>query len=195
MSPCNLDWRGRVYPLPFFNFQRSDLVRALHLFADGEPIGEEGLWWLKVHVANCGDFDKVSKAPFEERVKWTEDNAAVIRAIAENPLAEVPLAMWSKADKPFLFLAACLEFSSALLRVGLSAFVSTLPLSWDGSCSGLQHLCAMTRAPEGAGQPDTLKKPLTFTRRSLTWWPRWCGRITPTAPPRTSWTSASTVRS
>jgi DNA-directed RNA polymerase len=145
--PHNMDWRGRVYPLPFFNFQRSDLVRSLHLFADGEPIGEEGLWWLKVHVANCGDFDKVSKQPFEERVKWTDSNAAVIREIAENPTAEAALAVWTKADQPFLFLAAAMELATAE-RVG-SAFVSTLPLSWDGSCSGLQHLCAMTRAPEG----------------------------------------------
>lgn len=145
--PHNMDWRGRVYPLPFFNFQRSDLVRSLHLFADGEPIGEEGLWWLKVHTANCGDFDKVSKQPFEERVKWTDSNAAVIREIAENPTAEAALAVWTKADQPFLFLAACMELSSAMTAG--PGFVSTLPLSWDGSCSGLQHLCAMTRAPEG----------------------------------------------
>ena len=30
-----------------------------------------------------------------------------------------------------------------------SAYVSSLPVSFDGSCSGLQHLCAMTRAREG----------------------------------------------
>jgi DNA-directed RNA polymerase len=27
--------------------------------------------------------------------------------------------------------------------------VTQLPTSWDGACNGLQHLCAMTRAPEG----------------------------------------------
>jgi DNA-directed RNA polymerase len=30
-----------------------------------------------------------------------------------------------------------------------SPYVSSLPVSFDGSCSGLQHLCAMTRAREG----------------------------------------------
>ena len=53
--PLNIDFRGRVYAIPHFNFQREDCVRALFLFADGEPIGEEGLKWLKAHVAACAD--------------------------------------------------------------------------------------------------------------------------------------------
>jgi DNA-directed RNA polymerase len=57
-TPMNLDWRGRVYGVPSFNFQRDDRVRALFLFADGELIGKEGLYWLKVHLANCGDDDR-----------------------------------------------------------------------------------------------------------------------------------------
>jgi DNA-directed RNA polymerase len=72
--PHNLDWRGREYPLTNFNFQREDRVRALFLFKDGEPIGEEGIQWLKVHVANCGDFEKVSKKSYEERIKWVDEN-------------------------------------------------------------------------------------------------------------------------
>jgi DNA-directed RNA polymerase len=71
-TPMNCDWRGRVYGLCHFNFQREDRVRALFEFADGEAIGEEGLWWLKVHVANCGDFDKISKRPMKERVEWVD---------------------------------------------------------------------------------------------------------------------------
>jgi DNA-directed RNA polymerase len=142
-TPCNADWRGRVYPMSHFNFQREDRVRALFLFAEGAPMTDEGMYWLKVHVANCGDFNKVSKRPFDERVQWTDQNAAVIQAIAANPLAE---RLWLKADKPFLFLAACLELAS----VKAGAALTHLPVSFDGSCSGLQHLCAMTRAPEGS---------------------------------------------
>jgi DNA-directed RNA polymerase, mitochondrial len=40
-TAMNMDWRGRVYGLPNFNLQREERVRALFLFADGEPIGEE----------------------------------------------------------------------------------------------------------------------------------------------------------
>jgi DNA-directed RNA polymerase, mitochondrial len=133
-----------------FNFQRDDRVRALFLFADGEPIGEEGLYWLKVHLANCGDDDregfiKVGKLTFNERVRWVDENLEKIKAIATAPLNEL---WWTKADKPFQFLAACFELSSALAQG--PTFGSRLPISFDGSCSGLQHLSAMTRDEETA---------------------------------------------
>lgn len=144
-TPMNLDWRGRVYGMPYFNFQRDDKVRALFLFADGAPIGEEGIYWLKVHVANCGDFDKVSKRPFADRVAWVDANIERIKELTWTPMKDL---WWTKADKPFLFLAACQELASAM-EIGCS-YVTRLPVSFDGSCSGLQHLCAMTRAPEGS---------------------------------------------
>lgn len=143
-TPMNLDWRGRVYGIPFFNFQRDDRVRAMFLFANGEPIGERGLWWLKVHVANCGDFDKISKRPMEERVKWVDENIELIADYVRRPLLSTD---WTKADCPFLFLAACRELVSALAQG--TDYVTHMPVSFDGSCSGLQHLAAMTRAPEG----------------------------------------------
>jgi DNA-directed RNA polymerase len=43
-DPISLDSRGRLYPLPFFNFTREDRVRALFWFADPQPIGEQGDW-------------------------------------------------------------------------------------------------------------------------------------------------------
>lgn len=153
--PHNLDWRGREYPMTSFNFQREDRVRALFLFADfNEPIGAEGIQWLKVHVANCGDFGKVSKKSYDERIKWTEDNLDLIKDCAQKdwdcggPLTPEALSFWTKADKPFLFLAACIELTNALAAG--EGYVCSLPASWDGSCSGLQHLCGMTRAEEGS---------------------------------------------
>jgi DNA-directed RNA polymerase len=143
-TPTNCDWRGRVYSLPHFNFQRDDRVRALFMFAHGLPIGTEGLYWLKVHTANCYGVDKVS---FAERVKWVEQNSEKIKAVAWDPKGTQEVSWWSHADKPFLFMAACMELTSAMAG---SSFLMRLPVSFDGSCSGLQHLCAMTRAPEGA---------------------------------------------
>lgn len=150
-TTMNCDWRGRVYPIPHFNFQREDRVRALFEFADGEPIGEDGIRWLQMHVANCGDFDntsaagKISKAPIEERIQWTINNMARIQEMVEVPLKYL---WWTQADKPFLFLAACLELSNAV-SAG-PAYVTHLPVSFDGSCSGLQHLAAMTRDEQTA---------------------------------------------
>jgi DNA-directed RNA polymerase len=143
-TPMNMDWRGRVYGLTQFNFQREDRVRALFLFANGEAIGEEGISWLKLHVANCGAFEKVDKKTFEERIKWVDDNLVLITDYVKRPLHNTG---WTKADAPFLFLAACRELVNAI-TVGPS-YQCHLPVSWDGACNGLQHLAAMTRAPEG----------------------------------------------
>lgn len=146
-TPCNLDWRGRTYAVTHFNFQREDRVRALFLYSEvDEALGHDGLKWLKVHTANCGDFDKVSKKLFEEREQWTNDNLAKIQEVAQDPLKNL---WWTEADKPFLFLAACFEVSAAMSAKDPTEFISSLPVNWDGSCSGLQHLCAMTRAEEG----------------------------------------------
>jgi DNA-directed RNA polymerase len=55
MVPLKIDFRGRVYPIPHFNFTRDDRVRGLFLFANGKPIGDNGLLWLKAHVAARAD--------------------------------------------------------------------------------------------------------------------------------------------
>lgn len=144
-TPFNADWRGRVYPMSHLNFQRDDRVRALFLFADGAPIGDEGLRALKTHVANCGAFKKIDKAPIEERIAWVDKNLRRIKRWAERPLET---RTWMKADTPFLFLAAAMELIAALN--GGAEYVTHLPVSFDGSCSGLQHLAAATRDAETA---------------------------------------------
>ena len=53
--PLNIDFRGRLYGIPHFNFSRADHIRGLFVFADGEPIGEDGLRWLKAHGAARAD--------------------------------------------------------------------------------------------------------------------------------------------
>ena len=57
--PHNLDFRGRVYPVPpHLNHIGNDLSRGLLAFADGKKLGESGLKWLKIHCANLMGKDK-----------------------------------------------------------------------------------------------------------------------------------------
>lgn len=142
-TPMNLDYRGRVYALPQLNFQGADHIRALFQFWEGQVLTEEGLYWLKVHVANCGAFNKIDKAPFDARVKWVDENMANITAVAYAPKANS--GHWINADSPFMYVAACKALVAA--QEGAPCHI---PVSFDGTCSGLQHLCAMTRAPEGS---------------------------------------------
>lgn len=144
--PFSLDFRGRVYPIPHFNNQRADHIKALFEFADGLPLGDDGAYWLSVHLANCGDFGKVSKRSFDERSQWTIENEEMIKQIAADPKGTFDI--WKSADKPFLFVAACLDYAQ-FLEVGYS-HMSHIPVALDGSNSGLQHYSAALRSPEGA---------------------------------------------
>lgn len=139
---CQADFRGRLYmqgagPNP----QGTDYQKALLLFAEGKPIGDSGVAWLAIHVANTFGVDKVSLA---ERINWTLENQSDILRCTEDPLE---YRWWTTADQPWLFLAACYEWAG-YVKEGTS-FVTHLPISVDGSCNGLQHYSAMLRDPVG----------------------------------------------
>jgi DNA-directed RNA polymerase len=146
--PLNIDFRGRLYGVANFNFAREDRVRAMFLFADGEPIGEDGLKWLKAHVAGTAG-GKPRKLGHYGRVKWTDDNLEKLCEVGRAVLRRDDPATidWDLPKDRYQFLAACVELTQAI-DTGPD-FITRLPLMFDGSCSALQHLTAMTRAEEG----------------------------------------------
>lgn len=146
--PVSCDFRGRVYPVPSFNYQRADHVKSLFLFAKGVPLGTYGMKWLMIHCANVGDFGKVSKLSFDARVEWTFMNKEMIRATANDPMGTV--SWWGKADKPWQFLAACFELAAAWSCDHLENYVSRIAIPLDGSNSGLQHYSAQMRSEREA---------------------------------------------
>lgn len=82
--PHNLDFRGRAYPIPpHLNHIGDDLSRGLLMFAEKKPLGERGLRWLKIHLANLYGFDKGN---FDERVAFVRDHLEDIYDSAEKPL-------------------------------------------------------------------------------------------------------------
>lgn len=143
--PHNLDFRGRVYPMPTGgpSPQGDDIQKALLRFAEGKPLGEDGVDWLAIHIANLFGIDKVS---FEERIAWVHEHDALLVDSGEQPLDGARL--WAQADSPYCALAACMEWAG-YRREG-PGFVSHLPIALDGSNSGLQHFSAMLRDPQGA---------------------------------------------
>jgi DNA-directed RNA polymerase len=66
---------------------------------------------------------------FEEKVRWVDKNAAVIQATAETTLAD---RRWFETDKPFLFLAACMELVIAQRSPG---YITRLPVSLKAVCN------------------------------------------------------------
>ena len=56
--PYNLDFRGRAYPVPpHLSNVGSDLCRGILTFAESKPLGEHGLYWLKVRINDYHFFD------------------------------------------------------------------------------------------------------------------------------------------
>lgn len=144
--PHELDFRGRVYPIPVFgpSPQGCDWQKALLQFAHGKPLGLQGFRWLQVHIANLFGVDKVS---FNDRLAWVLENLDDILDSGNNPLDGKR--MWADADSPYCALAACMELAQAMALDDPTEFVSRIPIALDGSCSGLQHFSAMLRDREG----------------------------------------------
>jgi DNA-directed RNA polymerase len=125
----------------FLNPQGEDSARGLLEFSAGKPLGNSGLPWLQVHLANCYGHDKVS---LEERVEWANLHDWAIIEVGTDPLVNK---WWMEADKPWQFLRACSEYVK--YRCNTRDFVSHLPITVDGSCNGLQHFSAMLRDEVG----------------------------------------------
>lgn len=141
--PHQFDFRSRFYPIPEpLNHQGDDVCRSLLEFAEAREPGERGLWWLKVHAANCYGVDKCT---FEERVAWVDAHMPEIEASSRDPLN---YEWWKHADekrkgakdgKPLQFLAACYALTDPH---GAGAH---LPVQIDGTCNGLQQYAALGR--------------------------------------------------
>jgi DNA-directed RNA polymerase, mitochondrial len=143
--PYQLDFRGRIYAAPLLNPQGPDWMKAMLQFSEGKPLDEESAPFLAIQVANTGAFNKIDKAPLEDRVQWVYDNQEQIIECADNPFDN---RWWTEADSPYCFLAACREWAG-WVRQGVG-FISHLPVALDGSCSGIQHF-SMALADEVGG--------------------------------------------
>jgi DNA-directed RNA polymerase len=147
--PHNLDYRGRVYPIPvIFNLHSLDYIRGMLLFAEAKELGENGARWLAIHGANCYGIDKES---YDDRIKWVKDNELAILFAYRNPIDST---FWQKAKDPFQFLAFCKEWSG-YCKFG-NNYRCSLPIGVDATCSGLQHYSAMLKDPVGAKYVNVL---------------------------------------
>lgn len=140
-----LDFRSRTYSTSAgVSPQGSDVAKALLHFGTAEPLGERGWYWFRVHGANKYGNDK---GHYDERVSWVDDNSDALIAAGLDPLSHTEV--WKDADKPYQFLAWCMEYASACTTGNPAEFKSRLPVALDGSCNGLQHFSAMLRDPVG----------------------------------------------
>ena len=135
----------------------NDLCRGLLIFARGQPLGKDGLKWVKVQIANLMGFDKQS---FADRVAYVDENMENVRQAVADPLGEFG-GWWKAADDPWQCLAACYELTEALDSGNPESYISHLPIHQDGTCNGLQHYAALGGDRYGAEHVNLVpgKKP------------------------------------
>ena len=154
----NLDFRGRTYAVgPHLQYLGDDLARGLLLFAKAKPLGDDGLYWLKVQLANLYGMDKLS---LDDRVAWSERivGEGTLRRVDEQPMSRAAMDWWCAADNPVQTLALCFELQAALDSDDPTTFESRASVHMDGSCNGLQHYAALGRDTRGAEQVNLVPK-------------------------------------
>jgi DNA-directed RNA polymerase len=73
---------------------------------------------------------ETEKKPWDDRRRWVREH----------------FADWRDVDKPFAFVAACMELSRA--KKDPQGFITHLPISFDGTWNGIQHLALLSRDEE-----------------------------------------------
>lgn len=165
--PTNLDFRGRTYPgklhtcnkfiaklrmlmniyttlftvPPHLTHLSADLTRSMLCFHQKQPLGENGLDWLKLHCINLTGFKKQNS--IQDRLAYANEHIDLIIDSADNPLDGKR--WWLTSDEPWQTLAACFEIVDAMRSPNPAEFMSGFPIHQDGSCNGLQHYAALGR--------------------------------------------------
>lgn len=133
--PHQMCFRSRAYPIPIhLNHHGDDVARSLLLFDEPKELTERGMRWLKIHAANMWGNDKAS---FDDRVAWANTNMENLVRFGSDPMGTMD--EWKSADEPFQFVSACMGLAYPD-EVG-----ARVPVQVDGSCNGIQHLCAASR--------------------------------------------------
>lgn len=136
-----LDYRGRVYPHnEFLNPQCKSYIKAMLEFGNGLRLNEVGVYWLKIHIANCYGLDKEE---FEDRIEFVEGSVETMLRIADNPMDN--LKDWTYVDSPYEYLAGCYAYQDYLEGRPVN-----LPIQLDATCSGLQFYSGLLLDKQGA---------------------------------------------
>jgi hypothetical protein len=166
------DWRGRFNTrIKDISPQGGDLSKALLLFCEWKTIGEKGKFWIYVRAydllfkndlfQNDNVINKAHK--FQEKVEWVEENKSHIIDIGkklrsnqlddnENSrlLGRPGIKKAKGKSEMFQRIAFLFEFTRIHIELennggDWESVKSGIPIHFDASCNGFQHIAALTR--------------------------------------------------
>lgn len=154
--PCFFDFRGRLYYNGNPNPQGSDIAKAVLNFHKKKPLGKDGLFWLKVHLANSLGEDK---GRFKARVAYVDSIWDKIEDALEAPILKHSA---FGNDAPMSAYVVALEIKEAMDSGSPEDFLSNIPVHMDATVSGTQHFSAMLKDEVGAEYTNLIDKGQEF---------------------------------
>jgi len=142
--PVFMDRRGRWYYRANPNPQGSDVARATLHFYNKKPLGDTGLYWLKVHVANLLGVDDIR---FDKRVQYVDSILPDLFKAVDNPIDNHNV---FGDESPINAYSAVYELKQAVESGSPETYETGIPVHMDATVSGTQHYSALLRDPMGA---------------------------------------------
>lgn len=142
--PVYADFRGRIYTLSnYLSYQGNDLARSLLLFDNNEALTKQGYECLNVYFSNLAGYDKKSwndKLIISEKI--TNDFKLYALDKNEDKLKE----LIQDISEPLNIISLGLAKLDYLEKTNLNLENISInnPILFDASCSGIQHISALT---------------------------------------------------
>jgi DNA-directed RNA polymerase len=161
--PTFADFRGRIYTLNnYISYQGDDLCRSLLLFSSEKKniLNEKGYRYLLFYFANLAGL----KDKYEDRIKWSEENIMNIynKYIEDKDKFMDEMLNKNKVKEPFQYVSIMFALVKAMkAKINNEEIIINNPILFDASCSGLQHLSALSRELEIAIKTNLVSLPNT----------------------------------
>jgi DNA-directed RNA polymerase len=136
--PTFMDFRGRIYPyVSYLNYQGNDLARSLLHFAATEVVNLKGYEYIEYYLAALFGYSNKS---FPVRSRWVAKNLDNMVYKFQNDRDAFFQEIINSAKEPYQFISVFMEIIKFLEN---PEHLSGLPVLFDCSCSGIQHLSTL----------------------------------------------------
>jgi hypothetical protein len=162
--PTFADFRGRIYTLSnYLTYQGDDLSRSLLLFSpeftniDRDKLNKKGLNYLYFYFANLAGKDKLG---YEDKINWSKENIMDIYIKYITDKDKFLNEFLNNIKEPLQFISILFALINVInAKENNKDLIINNPILFDASCSGLQHLSALTREIDTAIQTNLVSLP------------------------------------
>lgn len=141
--PVFMDFRGRIYPLAtYLSYQGGDVARSLLNFnSENKPSDNQ-----HILIYLCNVFGHNNRS-MKSRISWAKTTLPYMGELYEQDRKRFDVEFLSKAKEKAQFMSCFLSIYKSYLSCkgsNRSYSNSKTPVLFDATCSGMQHLSALT---------------------------------------------------